>query len=272
VSGRRALTVAARLFADRGRALLWWCVGFVAFLEVNVVFYPSVKDQSEFDQMMNEMPESLRVLMGITEDLSITSPVGYLQSQLFAMFFALLLLIYGLGLAANAIAGAEQDGRLEYLLVQPVTRLEVALGRWFAVCVLVTVLTLSGFVALAVTNPLVGLDEGLPLTHLLAASVESLLLALVFTAVGFAIGAWTGHKGQALAVASAVAVVTFLVNGFGDLVAVVERIRFVSPWHWYASGDPLSNGFTLQATLLPLVLTAVTVAVGCWRLDRRDLR
>lgn len=76
MSGRRALTVAARLFADRGRALLWWCVGFVAFLEVNVVFYPSVKDQSEFDQMMNEMPESLRVLMGITEDLSITSPVA----------------------------------------------------------------------------------------------------------------------------------------------------------------------------------------------------
>src|SRR5690606_9930343 len=93
-----------------------------------------------------------------------------------------------------------------------------------------------------------------------------------FTAAGFAIGAWTGHKGQALAAASAVAVVTFLVNGFGDLVTVVERIRFVSPWHWYAGGDPLSNGFTLQATLLPLVVTAVIVALGCWRLDRRDLR
>ncbi|HMQ26109.1 MAG TPA: ABC transporter permease subunit [Acidimicrobiales bacterium] len=272
MSGRRALTVAARLLADRRRALLWWCVGFVAFLEVNVVFYPSVKDQSEFDQMMNEMPESLRVLMGITEDLSITSPVGYLQSQLFAMFFALLLLIYGLGLAANAIAGAEQDGRLEYLLVQPVTRLEVALGRWLAVCLLVTVLTLSGFVALAVTNPLVGLDEGLPLSHLFAASFESLLLALVFTALGFAVGAWTGHKGQALALASAVAVVTFLLNGFGDLVALIERVRVVSPWHWYAGDDPLANGFGLQGTVLPILTIALVVAAGCWRLDRRDLR
>lgn len=272
MSARRAAVVAGRLLADRRRALVWWCVGFVAFLEVNVVFYPSVKDQSEFDQMMNEMPESLRVLMGITEDLSITSPVGYLQSQLFAMFFALLLLIFGLGLAANAVAGAEQEGRLEYLLAQPVTRLEVALGRWAATCVLVTVLALAGFVALAITDPLVGLDEGLPLTHLLAASVESLLLALVFTALGFSVGAWSGHKAQALAVASAVAVVTFLLNGFGDLVALIEQLRVVSPWHWYAGDDALANGFGLQGTVLPILTIVVVVAVGCWRLDRRDLR
>lgn len=272
MSLHRAATVARRLLVDRRRALLWWCVAFVAFIEVNVVFYPSVKDQSEFDQMMEQLPDSLRVLTGVTGDLSITSPVGYLQSQLFAMFFALLLLIFGVGLAANAIAGAEQEGRLEYLLAQPVTRIEVALGRLLAIVVLMTVLMTSGLVALAVTDPLVGLDEGISSVNLLAACVESLLLALVFTAAGFAVGAATGRKGESLAVASALATVAFLVNGFGDLVAAVEKVRFLSPWHWFAGGDPLVHGFTLQATVPALVTVAVLVAVGTWRFHGRDLR
>ena len=272
MSVSRALAVGGRLIADRRRALVWWCVAFVAFIEVNVVFYPSVKDQSEFDQMMEELPDSLRVLTGVTGDLSITSPVGYLQSQLFAMFFALLLLIFGVGLAANAIAGAEREGRLEYLLAQPVTRLEVALGRWFAIVVLMTVLMVAGFASLAVTNPIVGLDEGIPFVNLLAACIQSLLLALVFTAAGFAVGAATGQKGESLAVASALAAVAFLVNGFGDLVSAVEKVRFLSPWHWFAGSDPLVNGFTLEGTLPALALIVVLVAVGLWRFDRRDLR
>ncbi|MCB1017718.1 MAG: ABC transporter permease subunit [Acidimicrobiales bacterium] len=272
MSATRAAVVARRLLVDRRRALVWWCVAFVAFIEVNIVFYPSVEGQDDFDQMMEQLPESLRVLTGITEDLSLTSPVGYLQSQLFAMFFALLLLIFGIGLAANAIAGAEQDGRLEFLLVQPVRRLEVALGRWGAVVLLVSAMALAGTLSLVVTDPLVGLDEGLPALHLVAACVESLLLALVFTAVGFAVGAATGRKAEALSVASALAAVAFLLNGFGDLIDAVATARVVSPWYWYIGSDPLNEGFTLLGTVPALVTIVVLVAAGTWAFERRDLR
>ena len=72
--------------------------------------------------------------------------------------------------------------------------------------------------------------------------------------------------------ASALAAVAFVVNGFGDLVAAVEKVRFLSPWHWFAGSDPLVNGFTLAGTLPALALIVVLVAVGLWRFDRRYLR
>lgn len=268
----RALVVARRLLVDRRRALLWWCVAFAAFIAVNIVFYPSVKGQQDFDQLMEQLPESLRVLSGISEGLSITSPVGYLQSQLFGLYFPLLLLVFGIGLGANAVAGAEQAGTLETLLHQPVRRREVALGRTAAIVVLVTAMAAAGAATLLVGDPFVGLDDGLSAVHLLAACVDALLLALVFTALAFAVGAASGRKAEALAVASAVATAMFLLNGFGDLIDALATLRVVSPWHWYAGGDPLTNGFTLQGTVPALVTTLVLVVLGIWRLDRRDLR
>lgn len=272
MSAHRAAVVARRLLADRRRSLLWWSVAFVAFIEINLVFYPSVKGQDDFDQMMEQMPESLRVLAGVTENTSITSPIGYLQGQVFAMWFPLLLLIFGVGLAANAVAGAEQAGTLEYLLTQPVRRLEVALGRFGALTVLMTVMAAIGTVSLLITNPLVGLDEGIAVVNLLAACVEGLLLALVFASLAFAVGAATGRKAEAIAVASAVAAAAFLLNGFGDLIDVLGTLRVVSPWHWYVGSDPLVNGFTLFSTVPALVTSVALVAFGVWSFERRDLR
>lgn len=272
MSGNRAATVARRLLVDRRRSLLWWSVAFVAFIEINLVFYPSVKGQDDFDRMMEQMPESLRVLSGITENTSITSPVGYLQGQVFAMWFPLLLLIFGVGLGANAIAGAEQAGTLEYLLTQPVRRLEVALGRFGALTLLMTALAVIGTLSMVITNPLVGLDEGISYVNLLAACVEGLLLASVFASLAFAVGAATGRKAEAIAVASAVAAAAFLLNGFGDLIDVLGTLRVVSPWHWYVGTEPLVNGFTLFSTVPALVTSAVLVAFGVWALERRDLR
>lgn len=272
MSRHRVTAVTRRLLADRRRSLLWWSVAFVSFIEINLVFYPSVKGQDDFDRMMEQMPESLRVLAGVTENTSITSPVGYLQGQVFAMWFPLLLLIFGVGLGANAIAGAEQAGTLEFLLTQPVSRREVALGRIGALLILVTVMALIGSLSMVVTDPLVGLDAGIAYGNLLAACVEGLLLALVFAALAFAVGAATGRKAEAIAVASATAATAFLLNGFGDLIDVLGTLRVVSPWHWYIGSDPLTNGFTVFSTIPPIVTTVVLFAVGLWAFDRRDLR
>jgi len=272
VNSHRAAVIARRLLTARRRSLLWWSVAFVSFIEINLVFYPSVKGQDDFDQMMEQMPESLRVLAGVTENTSITSPIGYLQGQVFAMWFPLLLVIFGVGLAANAVAGAEQAGTLEYLLTQPVRRIEVALGRFGALTVLMTVLAAIGTASLLITNPLVGLDEGIAVVNLLAACVEGLLLALVFASLAFAVGAATGRKAEALAVAGALAAAAFLLNGFGDLIDVLGTLRVVSPWHWYVGSDPLVNGFTLFATVPALVTSAALVAFGVWAFERRDLR
>jgi ABC-2 type transport system permease protein len=260
------------MFADRRRALLWWAIGLVAFVLLIVVFYPSVEGQDEFNEMMENMPDSLRVLAGVSEDTSITSPVGYLNSQLFSNLFPVILLVYGIGLGANAIAGAEHDGTLEYLLAQPVSRREVSLARSVGMFLLVTAVGAIGAVSLAASAPTVGLDEGVGTVNLVAACTGSILLVWFHAALAFAVGAALGRKAVALAVASAVAVGGFMLNGFGDLNDTLATLRVVSPWHWNLGSDPLTEGFTLFGTVPLLVGSAVLVLVGIVAFERRDLR
>ena len=64
----------------------------------------------------------------------------------------------------------------------------------------------------------------------------------------------------------------FVVHGLIEVTSQVDVVRFVDPWHWYANRIVLLDGWSAQATLLPLALAAVITTAGVIRFDRRDLR
>ena len=89
---------------DQRRALLWWGIGLAVLAAFTVAFYPSFANTPGFDSILEEMPEALaRAFMGEVTDL--TSPTGYLNSQLFVVFLPLLFLVFA-GPAALLPSGA----------------------------------------------------------------------------------------------------------------------------------------------------------------------
>lgn len=272
VTGSRVRALAGRLVADRRRALLWWSVGLIGTALFVIVFYPSVKGDATFDQLMEDLPESFQTLSGVSDGISLTSPAGYLNSQYFANLFPILILVYAIGVGANAIAGAEGEGTLERLLTEPVTRREVALGRWSALAGLTVVLTVVGGVAVLAPAPLVGLLDGLSVVNLVAATVGVAVLGLVHLGVAFGAGAALGRKGPALGLASAVAVAGYLVYGVAESVESLQGVRIVSPWYWFLGSDPLVDGFSWLLVVPGLVVALVVPVLGVARFERRDLR
>ena len=69
---------------ERRRSLLWWTLGLVALVVLNVAFYPSVRDDPALSDYAKDLPESVRALFAGGE-LDIASPAGYLNSQIFAL-------------------------------------------------------------------------------------------------------------------------------------------------------------------------------------------
>jgi hypothetical protein len=65
------------------RATVWWVVGIAAFLVVNVASYPAFKGETEYDDLLDNMPDAMLALFGIERGLSLTSPEGYLIRQVF---------------------------------------------------------------------------------------------------------------------------------------------------------------------------------------------
>jgi ABC-2 type transport system permease protein len=264
--------VLARFVRDYSRSSLWWSIGLVALVLSTVAIYPSIEGQRSFDELMKNMPEALRSLIGTQRDIPLTSPPGYLQGRLFATLLPVVLLIFGIGAGARAIGGSEDDGTLELLMANPITRTRVALERYFAVFALLCILLVVVAVSLVVWAPPFGLLDGVSALDLVAAAAAAGCLALLHSSLAFAVGAAVGRRGPAVAAATAVAVAGSLAQSLFEVADAPRGVRMLSPWHWYLEHNTLAEGLSMQAVVLPILGSVLLVAAGVALFVRRDLR
>lgn len=253
-------------------SLFWWGLGLVLFVGLLAVAYPTVRNNGELDKTFGGLPPGVEALLGLSATNTLTSPAGYLNSQYFANVLPLILLVFGIGLGAWAISGDEAAGTLELLLANPVSRTRVALERAAALVLLLALLTAVATAALLVLAPPTGLSQGLSLGRMMAATAACGLLALTFATVAFAIGAATGRRSPAMAVAATLAIAGYVIEGLAAQVKVLQPVRAVSPWHWFLDADPLSRGLVFESWLLPLAVSVVLIGISAAWFTRRDLR
>ena len=253
----------------RRRSLLWWSLGLVGLVGLTVAFYPSVRDDQALNDYMKNLPESVRALFAGGE-LDIASPAGYLNSQLYALMVPLIFLIFAIGAGAAAVAGDEERGLLDLVLAHPVRRRGYVVQRFVALALLVAALSLLLLAIVAVASRLVDLQIGLD--RLLSASTSVWLLALLFGTVALAAGALRPGRTAAIALAAALAVASWLLDGLAQAVDVLDALRPLSPYYQALGRNPLREGAVWGAWAMLAAATALLALVAAFGLERRDLR
>lgn len=266
------MIVAARLVRDRRRSLLWWSVGIVGLVLFTVSLFPSLKGEESLNEVIEQMPEALRSMFGLDTAIPLTSPAGYLQGRLFGSMLPLLLIVFAIGLGARAIAGSEQDGTLERLLSNPVTRRTVVTERYVEMVGMIAGLTAVFAVSLVLLAVPFGVLEDVPLSGLAGATAGAFGIALLHGTIAFGVGAATGRRALALSSATVVAVAGYLAQGLLGLSDAIRPLRFVVPWHWYLGRNMLAHGVAPDAIVVPFVLSTAIFAAGAVVFLRRDLR
>ena len=264
--------VLTRYLRDHRRSTIYWAMGMVALVAFTVAFYPSVKGNKTFDDLMRDLPDAVRALVGAQEGIPLTSPPGYLHGRLFSIMVPVLLLTFGVGLGAKSIGGAEADGTLELLLSNPVTRRRLVTERYAAVVLLVAAVTAVLTLSLLVLGPTVGLLDGVKLTRLVGAATAAFCVALLHTTLAFAAGCALGRPGPAVAVATAVASAGYLLQSLAAASPSLGSLEALSPWHWYLDRNVVAEGPSAIGILGPIAIAAALFAVAVWLFDRRDLR
>jgi ABC-2 type transport system permease protein len=252
---------------ERRWAMLGWVLGGLALTLVMVAVYPIVRDSDAFTEAIESLPPELLAISGIDPELFSTG-VGFLQGQMYSLLAPLLVLVLALGIGASATAAEEASGTADLLLATPVTRRRVVLDKSSAMVVLVGALVLSIIAGLLIGEVTVDLE--LSIEGIVGINLGLLLLGLFFGAMAMTIGAWTGKRTPAAAVAGGIAGVAFIVDSFAPLVDFFETLQPFSPFHWYNAGDPLLNGPTGDQLLLAagvVLFTALAVPL----FQHRDL-
>jgi ABC-2 type transport system permease protein len=140
--------VASRFERDQRRSNLAWGAGIIAVMAVTAAFWPSIEGSASLDEVIDDLPATLQSLIGAQAGVSLGSPAGYLNARLFATVLPALLMVYGISRGARALGGSEEDGTLELILANPVSRTRVAVERVLAVFAFVLALGGVAFVAL----------------------------------------------------------------------------------------------------------------------------
>ena len=266
------MIVAARMVEDRRRGLLWWTAGVVALIAFTVVLFPTVRGNQDFEELSRNLPVAMRDMFSISEVVPITSAPGYLQARLFGSLLTLLILVFAIGAGARATAGSEENGTLELLLANPVSRAAVMLDRYLALVVLVAAVAGASFLAIVLLGwPFKALED-VSISGLAAACTGGGLLALLHGTVAFTVGAATGRRAAAIAVAATVAVGGYLVNGLGGVAPSLNSLQPLSPWHWYLDTNMVAAGPDLKAIVVPAVVTLALALPATPLFQRRDLR
>jgi len=217
--------------------------------------------------LYTDLPESMRVLMNIGDDVDAGS-LAY--SAIYSMMGAFTMSALAISMGSRSIAGEERDGTIGLLLGNPISRDRVLTSKAAAMAALIAacvgVLWLGG---LAVPKLL---DVDVTEMHVGALLLHMLASALFYGFLALAIGALTGRGSVASGVAAGVMVASYLAVSLLPLLEGWGAAAKVFPWYYYEGSDPLRNGVDwVHLTVLVVAAASLFLASLAW-VDRRDLR
>jgi ABC-2 type transport system permease protein len=249
---------------DQRRSVVGWGAATAVLVLLMAALWPSVRDMFD-DDLLAGYPEAMQRLFDLE---AMGTGAGFLNAELFSIILPGMFTAYGIGRGARLVAGEEDDGTLEVVLVGPVPRARILLHKAAGLAVGIAALGVVLFAAVVLASSVAGM--GIPLTHAAIGATAMVLLGVQHAWLALAVGAGTGRRGLAIAVAGTAAVLAYVLHVIGALLDSVAPFQPLSPFTQAIGAGPISATLPLGFLWLPLV-AAVFVAAAVPLFDRRDI-
>jgi beta-exotoxin I transport system permease protein len=255
----------ARLdLANRRRSLLGYCLGMAVYALVVVAMYPAFKTSTSLDKVI-QADSTAAALFGVTGRIS--SSGGWLNGNIYANFFPLIMLLLTIGYGAASLAGQDEDGTLGLLAVLPVRRTAIVTQKTAAMAAQAAALAIT-VAALVITGRSFQLD--VTIASIGSVSAAIFLMGLDFGLVAMAAGALTGRRGAAIGTGTALAAASYLVSSLAPVVSWIQPARYASLFYWSVGNSQINHGVS-PAGYAVLITTGVcafiATALAFHRLD-----
>lgn len=253
----RHVADAARLTAVTSALML----GITALIGL---MWTAIGDQ--IGQLADRMPPAVLAMVGGAD---MSTPVGWMDGEVGSLFAPLVVAGVAIVLVARSVGQEVEGHAVDLVLSAPVGRARLLVAKLAAAWTAVAVLTLAILVGYVLAARLGGFE--LPAEGLAAITVQTTLLGWFAAAVTAVAAVWSGQRRRAIAVASGVVGVAYLVASFLPQYDAVAGLARLSPWYAFNAADPFATGFTPVHTLALALVAAATAGVAVSLFVRRDL-
>lgn len=240
-------------------------------IAVVAIFVTLVLGMAVYAQMdlaiYDGLPAVFRTLIGVPEGAGVET-LAY--SYMLDTMGSLVLGGIAIAIGTRVVAGEESERTLSMILGAGVSRVGFSMWKGLVLFVLISASGALMLVSAELAPVVLGIDKG---EAMLAASLTHLTAnALLHGFLAFAIGAATGRRGIAVAVAAAVMVLGWLLASLLPLIDGAEGFAKFIPWTWFNGTEPLLHGFDAVHLALQLGSAGLLFLVGVMGFTRRDLR
>ncbi|WP_243228696.1 ABC transporter permease subunit [Microbacterium sp. CIAB417] len=261
------LPVFRRSVRESWRGVLGWTIGLAAVLFLYLPLYPSLGGDGQLEEIISALPKELVETLGYDQ---ISSGAGYAQSTFFGLMGFLLLTIAAVIWGSAAIAGSEENGRLELDLAHGIGRGQYALES--ALSVLVRLAWLGGFSGLVIWGLNSTAELELEAPHLVGAVAALTGLAFLTGSAALFAGAAAGRRAWATGAGAGIAVLGYILQALAKQSDDLEWLNALSPYAWVYHQPPLADGVHAGGLALTWGLALALCAASAVALRLRDLR
>jgi len=251
------------------RSLAIWSTAFAAMIALYSVIWPSVRGNTQWQELFNTLPQAYRALFASGGQLDLGTAPGYLGIELMGFLGPALMAVYAISIGAAAIAGEESRGGLEVTLSAPVARGQVLAERSIGLLIDMTAVAVAAGLALWVFS--LAFSMGLGVAAIASAAAALGIFGFFTGAVALAVGAGTGSAGLARGIAALAAVASYLINALANVTTAVKSARPVSPFYLLFGNEPLVHGLRVAGALSVTATALLVLAAGAVAFARRDL-
>jgi ABC-2 type transport system permease protein len=224
-------------------------------------------DESIIKEFAEQFPKALIAMLG-SADMSTAE--GFYQAEIFSLLGPAVLVVLTAVMGARALAGEEEQRTMGLLLANPIHRSRIVMEK---VQAMIAYAVAFGFLTFLGTmgGSLIG-GLGMSAGDVAATSALLTLLGLVLGASALLLSAASGSVKAATYGAAGLTIVSYLANSFLPLTDNLAGLAKWTPFYYYLSSDPLTNGMNwAHAGILTAIFVAL-VAISIPLFQRRDLR
>lgn len=249
---------------SRWIAILGWAFGLILYGAIYI---------SIFDGMYEQMTVFKDLTIYKVVGMQLGSVEGYIASVVLA-YISVLVGIYCIITSTSALAGEEEHGTLELLVVMPLSRAQILTAKAVALSVVIIFLLTIVAIGNAVLLEIIKFDTQINITPLglFVALISSLPLAVGLIMIGLFLGAILPNR----RIAATVMAVYLTASYFGENIAVIAKslksIKYFSLFNYYnTTATIFSDGPKLSDILILLGIAAVFYVLALIFFNRRNI-
>lgn len=213
------------------------------------------------------IPNGLQAMIGFVD---MSTPEGFITAEVFSITLPAALIAVAAVLGGRALAGEEEDRTMDLLLANPVTRSRVVVEKAGAIAIVMIALGVANAFGTWIGSLIGGL--GLSVTNIFSLSLLGSLLGLFFGYLSLAVSAGTGNRRGAIYATAGIGFLSYFANSFLPVSADLAEWARLSPFYYYVTGEPLSEGVPWTHAVVLAGLSAVALAAAIPLFQRRDVR